>query len=75
MSPAHFNVQTQVLDSPPAGDAIHDLDATGALDEERTWQTPKSIALLPAEQALFEHFLHQVCPWVGGIMYFIDVID
>lgn len=70
--PSPLQRVTQVLDNPPAGNAVHGSDAT---DEERIWQSPKSIDLLPAEQTLFEHFLHQVCPWIGGITHFIDVID
>lgn len=73
--PSTLQRATQVLDSPPAGNTVHGSDATGALDEERIWQSPKSINLLLAEQTLFEHFLHQVCAWVGGIAHVIDVMD
>jgi hypothetical protein len=64
--PSSLQRATQVLDSPHARNATYgSADAPSALEEEHIWQSPKSIELLPAEQTLFEHFVHQVCSWVS----------
>ncbi|CAG8365616.1 unnamed protein product [Penicillium salamii] len=60
---------TQVLDSPCGGAAS--LDVTNghategsALTEMQIWQSREPIELSPAEQALFEHFVHHVSAWI-----------
>lgn len=64
--PSSLQRATQVLDSPHASNTAYgSTDASNTLDEEKIWQSPKAIELLPAEQTLFEHFVHQVCPWVS----------
>ncbi|KAJ5081533.1 hypothetical protein NUU61_009797, partial [Penicillium alfredii] len=60
---------TQVLDSPPASDASHDQTHTGAsggsaLGEAQIWQSREPIEILSTEETLFEHFIHQVSPWI-----------
>ncbi|KAJ5369893.1 uncharacterized protein N7496_005985 [Penicillium cataractarum] len=63
--PSSLQRATQVLDSPHASNATYgSADVSSTLDEEKIWQSPKAIELLPAEQTLFEHFVHQVCPWI-----------
>jgi hypothetical protein len=63
--PSSLQRATQVLDSPHASHASYgSADAPSVLEEEQIWQAAKSIELLPAEQTLFEHFVHQVCSWV-----------
>lgn len=65
---------TQVLDSPPGSAASHDVadgraTESSALTEEQIWQSREQIELSPVEQSLFEHFVHQVSPWVGRRCY------
>lgn len=61
---------TQVLDCPHPGSSVSQDPADNAisgrrtLGEEQLWQAREPIELLPAEQTLFEHFVHQVSPWV-----------
>jgi hypothetical protein len=63
--PSSLQRATQVLDSPHASHATYgSADAPSMLKEEQIWQGAKSIELLPAEQTLFEHFVHQVCLWI-----------
>jgi hypothetical protein len=68
---------TQVLDSPPGSAASHDVTdgratESSTLTEEQIWQSREPIELLATEQALFEHFVHQVSPWVGRRCYIRD---
>lgn len=65
---------TQVLDGPLGSAASHDrtdglATECSALMEERIWQSRELIELLPTEQALFEHFVDQIGPWVGHPCY------
>ncbi|KAL1858426.1 hypothetical protein Plec18170_002624 [Paecilomyces lecythidis] len=59
---------TQVLDSTPNSHTSHGPTEIGTpggtLREDQIWQSRKPIELSPTEQILFEHFLHQVSPWI-----------
>ncbi|CAI7604212.1 unnamed protein product [Penicillium discolor] len=61
---------TQVLDGPAGRSASQDVTdgrftGSSTLTEGQVWQSQEPIDLLPAEQTLFEHFVHQVSPLVG----------
>jgi hypothetical protein len=74
--PSSLQRATQVLDSPHASNATYgEADVSSVLEEEQIWQAAKSIELLPAEQTLFEHFVHQVCSWVGCWYILLNVHD
>lgn len=57
--PSSLQRATQVLDGPAGRSASQDVT------EGQVWQSQEPIDLLPAEQTLFEHFVHQVSPMVG----------
>lgn len=78
IQPSSLQRATQVLDSPPASDASHDPTHTSAsggstLGEEQIWHSREPIELLPSEATLFEHFLHQVSPWVCHYCHACDL--
>lgn len=74
--PSSLQRATQVLDSPHSSSATYgSADASSTLDEEKIWQSLKAIELLPAEQTLFEHFVHQVCPWVSCRSNFRSILQ
>ncbi|KGO48168.1 Protein of unknown function DUF3468 [Penicillium expansum] len=61
---------TQVLDGPPGRSASQDVTddrftESTTMTERQVWQSREPIDLLPTEQTLFEHFVHQVSPLVG----------
>ncbi|KAJ5187256.1 hypothetical protein N7449_010250 [Penicillium cf. viridicatum] len=66
--PSSLQRAPQVLDGPSGGrSASQDVTdgrftESSALTEGQGWQSQKPIDLLPAEQTLFEHFVHQVSP-------------
>ncbi|KAJ5815078.1 hypothetical protein N7474_006855 [Penicillium riverlandense] len=67
--PSSLQCATQVLDSPPASDASHAPAHIGTLGgstlgEEQIWHSREPIELLPTEATVFEHFIHQVSPWI-----------
>lgn len=67
--PSSLQRATQVLDRPLASDASHDPTHIGAPagstpEQEQIWHSREPIELLPSEATLFEHFVHQVSPWV-----------
>ncbi|PYI06993.1 hypothetical protein BO78DRAFT_429277 [Aspergillus sclerotiicarbonarius CBS 121057] len=65
--PRSLQYATQILDNIDL-DASHDAGANAPggspLEEKIFWQSRESIELLPTEQALFEHFVNQVSPWL-----------
>ncbi|KAJ5942769.1 hypothetical protein N7516_002937 [Penicillium verrucosum] len=68
--PSSLQRATQVLDGPSGSSASQDVTdghftESSSLTEGQVWQSQEPINLLPAEQTLFEHFVHQVSPLVG----------
>ncbi|OQE20863.1 hypothetical protein PENFLA_c015G09575 [Penicillium flavigenum] len=60
---------TLVLDGPSPVYASHDPTQAGTSGGntpgvEQIWQSPDPIELLPGEEALFEHFVARVSPWI-----------
>ncbi|KAJ5374070.1 hypothetical protein N7517_006076 [Penicillium concentricum] len=73
--PSSLQRATQVLDGPAGRTASQDVTATqdvtdgpfterSALVDGQLWQSREPIELSPAEQTLFEHFIHHVSPWL-----------
>lgn len=56
---------TRLIDNqPPATRDEGMTHSASSGEEERLWAASENIALLDREQALFENFLHRICPWV-----------
>ena len=71
--PRSLQYATQILDHTLDTDASQvqtgvPATASSPLEEELIWQSRESIELLPTEQALFEHFINEVSPWVRLVL-------
>jgi len=68
--PSSLQRATQVLDSPPSTNGIHDPNDPGTFEtttlaEGGIWHSRNPIELLENEQGLFVHFVNHVSSWVG----------